>query len=100
MRPSAPSTQTSACVVSVSTLAKSSPRTKSVLTSDVEECRFVSLDREPRRADVRGGELAQAVACLGARLQRLLVRPQRDHECLRAGLVGQPNQAAVAGAVT
>src|SRR2546421_6770231 len=100
MRPSAASTQTSACVVSVRTRAKSSPRTKSALTSDVEERRFVLLDREPRRPDVRSRELAEAVAGLGACLPRLLVRPQGDHECLPAGLVGQPDQAAVAGAVT
>ena len=30
-----------------------------MLTSDVEERRFVQVDREPRRADVRGRELAE-----------------------------------------
>src|SRR5256885_6718461 len=100
MRPSASSTQTSAWVVSVRTLAKSSPRTKSVLTSDVEERRFVLLDCESRRVDVRGRQLAELVAGLGARLHRLRVRPQGDHDCLLARLVRQPDQAAVAGAVT
>src|SRR6266516_7434320 len=99
MLPLESSTQTRACVVSVRTLAKSSPRTKSVLTSDVEERRFVLLERKPRRADVGRRQLAEPVAGLGARPQGLLVRPESDHERLPGGLVRQADQSPVPGAV-
>src|SRR5205807_8292602 len=99
MRPPPSSTQTRACVVSVRTRAKSSPRTKSVLTSDVEERRFILLERESRRADVGGRQFAEPVTGLGARPQGFLVRPERDHERPAGAAVGQADQAAVAAAV-
>src|SRR5262249_35831987 len=96
MRPPLSRTQTSACVVSVSTRAKSSPSTKSPVISDVEQRRFVELDGQPFRARVLGGQLGELLTGLPARLERVLVRPEGDDERPVALLVLEPDQAAVA----
>src|SRR6476469_11122951 len=72
-------TQTSDMVVSVRTLANSSPRMKSGV-SDIEEAHLVVLERKPGRSHCLRRELAELRARLGARAQRFLVGPQRDHE--------------------
>src|SRR5690242_17517312 len=99
MRPPLSSTQTSACVVSVRTLAKSSPRTNPLLMSDVENRRFVALDGEALGAGRLGRELRELLAGLGARVEGFLVRPQRHDERLPGLAVEQADQTAVAGCV-
>src|SRR5436305_8777407 len=100
MRPALSSTQTSDIVVSVRTLANSSPTMNSVVSGiDVEERDLVLLQLLPRHADRFGGELAEPVSGLGARAECVLVGPERDHERLRASAIGEPEQAAEAGAV-
>src|SRR5438094_320842 len=94
------STQTSDIVVSVRTLANSSPTMNSVVSGiDVEERDLVLLQRFPRHADCFGGELAEPVSGLGARAEGVLVGPERDHERLRALAIGEPEQAAEPSAV-
>src|SRR2546427_3718643 len=85
IRPSWSSTQTSDIVVSVRTLANSSPRMKSG-ACDIEEAHLIVLERESDRPNRLRRELAEVGACLRARQQRLLVGPQRDHQ--RFGLGG------------
>src|SRR5690242_20228280 len=99
MRPALSSTHTNACVVSVRTLAKSSPRTNSLLTSDVEQRRFVDLERQAFGPCGLSGELGELLTGVGARLEGFLVRPERDDERPAVFAVEQPNQAAVAGRV-
>src|SRR5205809_4770969 len=95
IRPSRSSTQTSDCVVSVRTLANSSPRTKSVTWAwssiDVEEGDLECLLRAPCHAHRRRGELGQALARLLAGRQRFLVGPERDHERLSTLAIGEPD---------
>src|SRR6476661_8044299 len=69
-------TQTSDIVVSVRTLANSSPRVNSGIC-DIEEAHLVVLDRESGRPHRFRRELAKVDARLGAGPQRLLVGPQR-----------------------
>src|SRR5436189_1804726 len=101
MRPEGARTQTSDIVVSVKTLANSSPGTNSVVSDiDVEERDLVGLQRLARHPNGLGREIAQLVTNLGARFQRLLVGPEREHESLRALAGGQSEQSADARAVT
>src|SRR5881396_3061245 len=100
MRPVLSRTQTSDIVVSVRTLANSSPTMNSAVSGiDVEERDLVLLQRLPRHADRFGGELAEPVSGLGARAEGVLVGPERDHERLRALAIGEPEQAAEPGAI-
>src|SRR5947208_2740308 len=77
IRPSRSSTQTRDCVVSVRTLANSSPRTKSVTWArssiDVEEGDLEGLEGTLSHADRGRGQLGQALARLLARPQRVLI---------------------------
>src|SRR3989442_11974986 len=98
IRPSRSRTETSDIVVSVRTLANSSPRTNSA-RCDIEKAHLVVLEREPGRAHGFRRELAELVACRCARPHRLLVGPQGDDERLRLGRVPEPDQPAEAGAV-
>src|SRR5213596_1913506 len=91
-------TQTSDIVVSVRTLANSSPRMKSGIR-DIEEADFVILERQPGRSHRLRRELAEAAAGLCACPSRFLVGPQGDHQGLRLGGVPEPDQPAKAGAV-
>src|SRR4051794_665104 len=68
-------TQTSDIVVSVRTLANSSPRMKSG-DRDIEEAHLVVLEREPGRPHRFRREFAEVAARLCAGPQRLLVGPQ------------------------
>src|SRR5207245_10922571 len=77
IRPSWSRTQTRDIVVSVRTLANSSPRMKSGV-DDIEEAHLVVLEREPGRSHRLRRELAEMLAGLRAGSQRLLVGPQRD----------------------
>src|SRR5215831_19195033 len=99
MRPPLSRTQTSACVVSVNTRANASPRTNSPVISDVEKRCFVQLDRQPLRAGVLGRELSELLTGFLAGLERGLIGPEGDDECLAVVLVLQPDQPAVAGGV-
>src|SRR6476660_8651114 len=91
-------TQTSDTVVSVRTLANSSPSVNSGIC-DIEEAHLVVLEREPGRSQCFCRELAESIACLGASPQRFLVGPQGDHERLRVGRIEEPDQAAEPRAV-
>ena len=100
MRPVLSRTQTSDIVVSVRTLANSSPTMNSAVSGiDVEERDLVLLQRLPGHSHGFRGELAEAVAGLLARAEGILIRPERDHERLRALTIGESEQAAEAGAV-
>src|SRR5436309_3856095 len=101
MRPALSKTQTSDIVVSVRTLANSSPTMNSVVSGiHVEERDLELLQRLPRHSQRFRRELAEPVACLGARTKGLLVGPERDHERLRGDAIGEPQQAPEARAVT
>src|SRR5213593_4315422 len=91
-------TQTSDIVVSVRTLANSSPRMKSGVC-DIEEAHLVVLECEPGRSDRLRRELAELVACSRACQERFLVGPQRDHQRLCLVRVPESDQSAEAGAV-
>src|SRR5258705_10610098 len=97
IRASLSRTQTSDIVVSVRTLANSSPRTKSGIC-DIEEAHFVVLECKPGRSHRLRRELAEVVASLCACAQRLLVGPQRDDQGLRLGGIPEPDQPPKPGA--
>src|SRR5439155_16361196 len=102
--PLRPTQSMSDCVVSVRTLANSSPRTKSVTWArssiDVEEGDLEGLAGTLRHAHGGRGELRQAFARRLAGPQRLLVGPERDHERLSALAIREPDESAKSRAVT
>src|SRR5438552_848240 len=77
IRPSRSRTETSDIVVSVRTLANSSPRTNSA-RCDIEEAHLVVLERQPGRAHRLRGELAELATRRRARQSRFLVVPEAD----------------------
>src|SRR6476620_10011780 len=98
MRASCSRTQTSDIVVSVRTLANSSPRMKSGV-SDIEEPHRVVLDRAPGRPHRFSRELTEVDPRQGAGSQRRLVGPQRNNKGFRLGGIPESDQSAKAGAV-
>src|SRR6266540_5376347 len=98
IRASLSRTQTSDIVVSVRTLANSSPRMKSGI-SHIEKAYLVVLECEPGCSHRLRRELAEVVARFRACPQRFLVGPQRDHQGLRFGGIPESDQPAKAGAV-
>src|SRR4029079_2874545 len=97
MRPASASTHTSDIVVSVRIRANSSPRTKSVC--DIEQRDLVVLERNAARSQRFGAQLTELVPCLGARLQRGLVGPERQDERLALLPASHANEPAEPGAL-
>src|SRR5882724_7080269 len=95
IRPSRSRTQTSDIVVSVRTLANSSPRMKSGVC-DIEEAHLVVLECEPGRSHRLRRELAELVACRRTRPEGFLVGPQRHYQRLCLLGMPEPNQPAEA----
>src|SRR5262245_29360288 len=108
MRPARSRTQMSDLVVSVSTLANSSPRTNpgisvsaiaGVSDPEVEEGDVELLDPFARRAGCVHCQGGEPFGGLGACAEGLFIRPERDYERPTFGPVLEPDQTAKTGAV-
>src|SRR5215218_1613146 len=71
----------------------------SSIRTHFEERDLEALERAPCRPRGGCGQETQPVARRGARIEGVLVRPERDHDPLLTLLVEEPDQAAEPGAV-